>query len=254
MYASNPTSVFTNRKRFKANTSYTILIDHPTLGTVKATTFIPPLPTLKTVDTASDQFNGNNVMTATITWRDSVNKDEYYIIEVLKELLRIDHYFIYQGKRYNYDTPQGKEMYDKVKNTPGVRIQRDTVGLNKFTRINLYTQDNNSDNSHIDNLSNPFRRIFFTDDNFNGQLYTTKVYIDRQFFTDPNNKGRIRLQLKSASKELFTYLEQYEKYKTDFGSVPTNQLVSPTGNIKNGLGIFGGSAKREKIYYFDTLF
>src|SRR5581483_3024347 len=44
MYASNPTSVFTNRKRFKANTSYTILIDHPTLGTVKATTFIPPLP------------------------------------------------------------------------------------------------------------------------------------------------------------------------------------------------------------------
>jgi hypothetical protein len=56
-----------------------------------------------------------------------------------------------------------------------------------------------------------------------------------------------------VSKELYNYLKLYEKYKTDFGSVPTNQLVSPAGNIVNGLGIFGGSAKRERIYYFDVL-
>jgi hypothetical protein len=252
-YSSNPTSVFTNRKRFKANTAYAIEINHPTLGTVKATTHIPSLPRLLSVDTATIQFNGASVLSASITWQDAVDKEELYIIEVLKEMVRVDHYFIYQNKRYSYDTQQGKELYEKVKSNPGVKLLRDTLGINKYTRINLYTQDNNSDNAHIDNLSNPFRRVFFTDAAFNGQAYNTTVYIDKQFFTDASQKGRVRLQLKSVSKELYNYLELYEKYKTDFGSVPTNQLVSPTGNIQKGLGIFGGSAKRDKIYYFDEL-
>ena len=252
-YANNPTSVFTNKKRFKANTTYKIEINHPTLGTVTATTHIPTLPRLLSVDTASTLFNDKEVLAANITFKDSLDFEEFYIIEAVKELVKNNHFFIYQGKRYSYDTQSGKDFYAQVKNTPGLKILTDTVGINKYTRLNVYTEDDQSENARIDKLTNPFRRIFFLDPVFNGENYTTTVYIDKQFFVDPKQKGRVRLQLKSVSPELYNYLKLYEKYKTDFGSVPTNQLVSPTGNIKNGLGIFGGSAKRERLYYFDTL-
>lgn len=252
-YLNNPTSVFTNRKRFKANTTYKIEINHPTLGTVKAETHIPTLPRLIGVDTASTLFNDKEVLAANITFKDSLNHEEFYIIEAVKEQVKNNHYYIYQGKRYSYDTQWGKAFYESVKNTPGIKILTDTIGMNKYTRLNIYTEDDQSENVRIDKLTNPFRRIFFLDPVFNGEYYTTKIYIDKHFFNDPAQKGRVRLQLKSVSKELYNYLKLYEKYKTDFGSVPTNQLISPTGNIVNGLGIFGGSAKRERIYYFDTL-
>jgi hypothetical protein len=62
------------------------------------------------------------------------------------------------------------------------------------------------------------------------------------------------LQFKLVSKELYDYLLIYEKYKTDLGALPANQLPSPPGNIQHGLGIFGGSARREKVFYFDALY
>lgn len=252
-YANNPTSVFTGKKRFRANTTYKIEINHPTLGLVKASTHIPVLPRLLGIDTGSTQFNNREVLAANITWKDSLNHEEFYIIEAVMEQVKNNHFYFYQGRRYSYDTPQGKEFYETIKNTPGIKIFTDTVGLGRFTRLNLYTEDGNSENARIDKLTNPFRRIFFSDPVFNGGNYTTRVYIDKHFFTDAQKKGRIRLQLKSVSKELYNYLKLYEKYKTDFGSVPTSQLVSPSGNVVNGLGIFGGSAKRERVYYFDIL-
>jgi hypothetical protein len=252
-YLNNPTSVFTNRKRFKANTTYKIEINHPTLGTVKAETYIPTLPRLIGVDTSSTLFNDKDVFAANIIWKDSLDFEEFYIIEAVKELVKNNHFYFYQGKRYSYDTPSGKEFYEQVKNTPGIKILTDTIGMNKYIRLNIYTEDDQSENARIDKLTNPFRRIFFLDPIFNGEFYSTRIYIDKHFFIDPLQKGRVRLQVKSVSKELYNYLKLYEKYKTDFGSVPTNQLISPTGNIKNGLGIFGGSAKRERIYYFDAL-
>lgn len=252
-YANNPTSVFTNKNRFKSNTTYKIEIKHPTLGIVKASTHIPPFPRLISVDTASTTFNNADVFAANITWKDSADFEEFYIIEAVKELVKNNHWYWYQNKRYSYDTQQGKDFFEQIKNTPGVKLITDTVALNKFVRLNVYTEDEQSENAKIDKLSNPFRRIFFIDPAFNGQQYSTKVYIDKQFFVNPQQKGRVRLQLKSVSRELYNYLKLYEKYKTDFGSVPTNQLISPSGNIVNGLGIFGGSAKRERVYYFDVL-
>lgn len=252
-YANNPTSMFTNKKRFKANTSYMIEINHPTLGLVKASTHIPIIPKLLNVDTSSTLFNDKEVFATTINWKDSLDYEEYYIIEAVKELVKNNHFYFYQGKRYSYDTPEGKELYGQIKNTPGVKLLTDTIGLGKYVRLNLYTEDDLSENARIDKLTNPFRRIFFPDESFNGGIRTTRVYIDKLFFVDPKQKGRIRLELKSVNKELYDYLMLYEKYKTDFGSVPTSQLVSPSGNIQNGLGIFGGSAKRERVYYFDSL-
>lgn len=254
-FAANPTSVFSTRRRFKSNTTYTILINHPTLGVVSATTLIPTYPRLTAIDTSSQIYQGKNLLAADITWQDTQDKTEYYVIEALKELLRISHHFFHNGVRYEYETDKGKTLYEQVKNTPGFRLYTDTASINKFVRLGLYTQDQNTENSRIDNLANSFRRIFLHDNSFNGQSNTTRVFIDPQFFkaTDPTQKGRVRLQLKSVSKELFDYFMLYEKYKTDFGSVPATQLTSPDGNIANGIGIFGGSARREKWMYFDEL-
>ena len=254
-YAANPTTVFTNRRHFRSNTTYFIEISHPTLGNVTASTHIPALPKVTMMDTVSEVYMGKEMLAATITIHDDGLADNNYVIEALKEMVKISQHFLYNGTSYNYDTPSGKQLYEQVKNMPGVRLLRDTIPQNKFLRLNVYTDDVNTENSRIDNLSSPFRRIFIPGLPFAGQAYTTKVYIDRQFFmaTDPKNKGRVRLQVKSASKDLYDFLLSYEKYKTDFGSVPASQLVSPGGNVHNGLGIFGGSSRRERILYFDKL-
>lgn len=254
-YASNPTTVYTSRIRFKSNYSYVLTVKHPTLGVVNATTYIPSLPIITEMDTMPGAYQGKDVLTVNLSWRDGLDKDEYYIIEVLKQVVKVEHYYYFHGSKYNYDTQAGLAFYNQVKDNPGVHLLRDTIPQNDFLRVNVYTSDLNSDNAGIDVLSNPFHRIFYKDYSFNGLTYSTKFYIDRQMFvsSDPTQQGRIRIQFKSASKELYEYLLAYEKYKTDFGSVPTGQLVSPSGNILNGLGIFGGSARRERIYYFDNL-
>src|SRR2546425_12157903 len=126
-YINNPTSVFTNKKRFKANANYRIDVNHPTLGLVSATTYIPALPHLTGADTFSTQFNSKEVLGVSITWKDSLDYDEFYIIEAVKELVKNNHFFIYQGKRYNYDVQSGKEFYETVKSTPGLKILTDTV-------------------------------------------------------------------------------------------------------------------------------
>jgi hypothetical protein len=254
-YASNPTTLFTGKQRFKYNTSYSIEIKHPTLGTVKATARIPALPAAIVIDTMANDtlLQGKEVLAASISWQDAAGESNYYVIEAVKEIVTLRNYFFYRGVRYYNDNASGKALYDKVKNDPDVRLRTDTVPQNEFIRLNVYTQDVNTQNAGIDDLSNPFRRIFITDDSFNGQYYTTKVFVDREFFTttNPAQKGRVRLRFKSVNKDFYDYLLIYEKYKTDFGILPASQLISPSGNIQNGLGIFGASARRERIFYFD---
>jgi hypothetical protein len=255
-FTSNPTTMFTNRRRLKYNTNYSILIKHPTLGIVEATTYIPPPPKVTLIDTSFEMYQGQHMMAADITWQDDTNIQNFYIIEAVKELVTLKRYFLYKSKRYDYDSPQGSVLYSQVNtSTTPIHIFRDTVSQNKFLRLNIYTNDPNTDNSGISPLESPFRRIFLPYHAFSGREYKTRVYIDDQFFTatDPTQKGKVRLQVKCASKELYDYLLLYERYKTDFGFVPANQLPSPTGNVTNGLGIFGGSSRKERVFYFDQL-
>lgn len=145
-YASNPTTLFTSRQRFKYNTSYAIEVKHPTLGTVKATTYIPPLPAAITIDTvATDTLIQNKeVLGVTISWQDAADETNYYVIEAVKELVKLRKYFYYRGLRYYTDNATGKMLYDKVKSNPGVSLFTDTASLNEYIRLNLYTQDANS--------------------------------------------------------------------------------------------------------------
>lgn len=255
MYSSNPTTVFTNRRHFRYNTTYSLEVNHPALGTVKATTHIPPSPKVSWADTLSTTYNGKNVLEVSLSWQDAPDRGDYYILEAVKETVKLARSFVYRGVKYDYDSPQGKALYDQVSSQYYIKIRCDTIPTGQFTRLNIYTDDTHSANVNIDNLGNPFRRIFFTDDAYNGSQYSTKIYIDPAYFIapTPQQRGKVRIQFKTVSRELYEYLLTYEKYKTDFGTVPANQLASPVGNITNGLGIFGGSSRKERVFYFDQL-
>ncbi|MEO6915367.1 MAG: DUF4249 family protein [Chitinophagaceae bacterium] len=253
-YASNPSSIYSSRRRLRANTTYSIEVQHPILGTVTATTHIPPIPRLTMTDTVQVQYKGRRVLQVTINLEGPFDQNSLFVFEGLKELMELRRYFFHNNLRYSYETAQGKAFYSQISHNQYVPIYTDTVSQNKFIRLNLYTEDIHTENARIDNLDNPFRRIFLSEIPAGSASYQIRIFVDPQFFvsTDATQKGRVRIQAKLVSKELYDYFLVYEKYKTDFGIVPSGQLISPTGNILgNGLGVFGGSAKRERIFYFD---
>lgn len=254
-YASNPASVYTSGQRPRFSTVYHLKVQDPLSGTVTAKTLIPARVRVSAIDTAMTVRNGIPVMRCHFTLTDPPDTANQYVIEALKQMVRLPHMFTYKGKNYNYDTPDGRTLYEKVKNEPGVKLRTDTVSANKYLRLALFTDDNNVDNSQVGNLDSGFHRIFLSGQKFNGRPYGVTFYVDRQLFRteDRENVGRVLIQVKSVSPELYNYLFWYEKYKSDVSSLPPGQLYSPPGNIQNGLGIFGGSSRHEWVYYFDKL-
>lgn len=254
-FANNPASVFTIKHFYKPNTTYTLEISHPVLGNARAVTSIPSPVGIDKLDTISALRQGKPVLEVKLTLRDLPDQLENYVIEAVKQICKIRNTFNYNGRRYDCDTEEGKQLYERVKNDPNVKLQKDTLPQQNFLRLNLYSKDLHIENLRFDGQDNPFRRIFLSDLYFMNNKYELNFSIDKEIFkTDnPDQKGRVLLQVKSASKDLFKYLITYEKYKTDFGSIPANQLASPAGNVQFGLGVFGGSTQVEKIYYFDDL-
>lgn len=221
-YAANPASIYSAPQKPRFNTTYTLQVQDPLSGTVISRTTIPPPVHVKDVDTATVIRNGSPMLRLRFTLVDSPGANHHFVFEALKEGLRKKHH--------------------------------DTISSNSFQRLNVFTEDGNVDNAQVSSLDSPFRRIFLPGRIFNG-FYTTSVLVDRKYFKagDPHNPGRVLLQLKSVSAELYNYLFWYEKYRSDIGSVPPGQLYSPPGNIQHGLGIFGGSSRRQWVYYFDPL-
>jgi uncharacterized protein DUF4249 len=254
-YASNPASVYTSSQRPKNNTVYNLKVQDPLSGTATAKTTIPGRVHVSKFDTSGDFRSGIPVLKCRFTLTDPPDTSNLYVFEALKQLVRLQHMFSYKGKSYDYDTPAGKTLYEKVKNDPGVKLRLDTVPTNTYERLGIFTDDNNVDNAQVSSLDSSFRRIFLSGHVFNGRPYTETIYVDRKYFraTGSDDIGRVLIQIKSASVELYNYLFWYEKYKYDVGSLPPGQLYSPPGNIQNGLGIFGGSSKHERIFYFDRL-
>jgi hypothetical protein len=254
-YSTDPASIYTAPSRPHSNTVYNLQVQDPLSGTVTAQTTLPSPVRVTRMDTSSEGRYGTDILHCKITLVDTPDAQHYYVFEALKQLVTLDHYFLWKGKRYDYDQPAGKKSYATLKDSPGVLLLLDTIPRNVFQRLNIFTDDGNVDNAQVSVLDSPFRRIFLPGSYFAGSSYTTSVSIDRKYFraTQPASLGWVVIQVKSVSPELYHYLFWYEKYKTDVGSVPTSQLYSPPGNIQNGLGIFGGSSKRQWIFCFDDL-
>ncbi|HEV2482792.1 MAG TPA: DUF4249 family protein [Puia sp.] len=255
-YAGDPASVYTSRHAPAYNTRYRLQVQDPVSGTVTAETTIPSRVRIFGFDTSSTFRGGLPVLAVRVSFNDPPDSVNQYVFEALKQLMRVRHLFTYQGKTYNYDTPKGYTLYQMIQGQPGVSLRRDTVATDTLLRLMVYTGDKNTDNAKVSTLDSPFERIFLPDRVFNGRAYTETFYVDKTYFTAASNQGpgRVLLMVKSASPELYNYLFWYEQYKSSIESLPPDQLYSPPGNIKNGLGIFGGSSMRRWVYYFDPLY
>ena len=254
-FANNPASVFTVRHFYRPNTNYTLEVSHPELGEARAVTAVPNPVQVEKLDTASAIRQGKPVLEVKLTLKDLPDQLENYVIEAVKQVLKIRITFIYNGTKYDCDSEEGKKLYEQVKNDPSVQSDKDTIPQQQFLRLNLYSKDMHIENLRFDGADNPFRRIFLSDQYFTANQYELKFSIDKTFFVSDreDQKGRVLLQVKSASRDLYRYLITYEKYRTDFGTIPANQLSSPAGNVQYGLGVFGGATQVEKAYYFDEL-
>lgn len=254
-FANNPASVFVVKQFYRPNTTYTLEVSHPVLGEARAVATVPNPVQVEKLDTVSALRQGKPVLEVKLTLKDLPDQLENYVIEAVKQVLKIRTSFVYNGTKYDCDSEEGKRLYEQVKNDPSVKADKDTIPQQQFLRLNLYSKDIHIENLRFDGADNPFRRIFLSDQYFVDNKYVLKFSIDKTFFLSDreDQKGRVLLQVKSASRELYRYLITYEKYKTDFGSIPANQLSSPAGNVQSGLGVFGGATQFEKVYYFDEL-
>lgn len=255
IFSNNPFSIFTDSYQFLSDKTYQLSVKNSPFETVTATTHIPAPITFARIDTFYSLYEGKPALTADISFRDDPSVNNKYIIEVLKQRVHVEKYFYYQSIKHTLSTSADSLLYEQIKNDPGFILLRDSVLQIFYTLQTIYTADYNTDNARLTSLDNSFQRLFLSDSAFNGQIYSTRVQIARDQFTDSSieKRGRIIIRLKSVSNELYNYLLDHERYFIQFGSIPNNQLTSPKGNIINGLGVFGGSYKKEWIFYFDEL-
>lgn len=78
----------------------------------------------------------------------------------------------------------------------------------------------------------------FTDGIFNGKDFSIDVGIDISNMSETSSTPKIKVVLLSLSKELYTYIDSFNKSNSVSGN-PFAQPVQIYTNIKNGLGIFG---------------
>lgn len=251
-----PGAIYSNPKIFLSNTDYTIDATHPLYGTVNATTHIPSPFMVSNITSEESSIQNRDVLKFNFSINDVAGKNDYYLFEAVKQIVRISHYFYWQGVKYDYDTQAGKDLFESLEDEDeDVTLLTDTIPTGKYLRIQSFTTDNNTDNKIIGPIDSSFNRIFLKDSTFNGQVYSTSISVLMDNFTaiNPAEKGIVLIQVKSVDKPLYDYLLQNEKYKSDFGRMPVGQLTSPSGNIHNGFGIFGGSFKREWKFFYDDL-
>jgi len=241
----------------QANADYTIEVTHPVLGTAIASTHIPSSFSVTNVRTEEGSWRGKEVLDFSFRITDNANEDNYYIFEAIKQGARLSRFFYWQGIRYDYDSQSGKDLYEMIEDEQDIELPiiRDTLYSDGFTRLTVYTQDHHTDNNKIGSLDSSFNRIFITDSTFNGGFYTGifSINTDQFLATTPEKEGIVLVRIKSVDRIFYHYMLQYEKYKTDFGKMPAGLLPSPSGNIQNGLGVFGGSFKHEWRFFYDDL-
>jgi hypothetical protein len=254
-FTTAPVAVYSGTSIFDYNNTYTLTATDPQLGTIEAITNIPDSFSAKKTETESDDLNGKKVLRFAFTINDAADQKNYYLFDAVKQLVNVSRYFFWQGTKYDYDTQQGYDLFQQIQNNPGVLLLRDTLLTHQYLQLNVFTRDTNTANAGIGSLDSAYKRIFITDSLFNGHQYETEFYISRDYFkaTDPQQNGIVQVRVKSVSKELYDYLYQYERYNLNFGNFPVGNLSTPQGNVKNGFGVFGGSAKKQWSFYYDSL-
>lgn len=257
IHLTNPAAVYSGSTVIESRRRYFLRVEDTLRNDVASASVSIPSPiTIKKVDTSSTLLFGTlRVFSFRFTLQDDARENNFYIIEALKQMAKRIRYFIWQQRRYDYDTDENKALYERVKNEPGVRLLSDTTLSPQYDRMEMYSKSRIFDNRHSPLFEGPYNRLFYTDKSFNGATITDTAFIDKAYFStsDPNKKGRIIIQVKSVTEDLYRYLKWYEEQKESGGNIYSWLLKPGINNIQNGIGIFGGCSKSSFIFYYDRL-
>ena len=227
---------------------YTLTALHPALGAASAVVNIPQQFAAMLTDTAHVQHAGAPVLRATIRIDDAPG-DHYYVIEAVKQPMSVTHEFFFGGRWR--DVTLDPFVYDSLRTAGASFPERgDTTFSARSSRIFLYTDDAATENL-LNGSTAPvaYRRVLLSDRTFAGRAYTTTVAVRRDAFVAfyPEDRGRVRLQVKSVPKEYFDFLARYERYVPEAAAEPD----ALQGGVAGGYGAVGGAARVEWVWVFD---
>ncbi len=245
------TNPYSSPERVKPGNAYKLVATHPQLGTVEANVEVPAPFAAQVVSLAHTKYLSDSVVEVSLDISDPGDVPNYYSIEAVKQAMKVDGYFKYNGAWLNII--ENYSLYNNLKATGTVEERFDTSYYKLYTRQLLYSTDENSEYAGISSPTEPVRRVLLRDSRFNGTTYTTRFIIRRERLPEfgTYDKGRILLQVKSIPEVYFKYLRDYDE-QTDNFSENLTRPVKATGNVVNGVGMVGGVYRNEFVVHHDT--
>jgi hypothetical protein len=246
------TLVFSSLDMVQPGGKYALTAYNDQLGTATCAVTIPKAFDVDIIDTATILYSGSDLFKVQVTIDDDGSKDNFYVLEALRQKINIDGSFVYNGQTFTVSG--SRNLYDSLKQANVLpSVQWDSTFSKTYDRIDIYTNDANTENIKLSNVLSTNRRILLSDKTFNGNSYTTSVYLDKTLFTSASDssKGQIVVLIKSVCEPYFDFLKGYEMYEPTTGFTSLAQPVKIDGNIQNGMGIIGGVYQHKFVYLFD---
>ncbi|QJB31187.1 DUF4249 family protein [Chitinophaga oryzae] len=252
---SSNMAFYRGNTRIESNKSYIIQVKVPDTKDVTAKTTIPLPIKVDLLDTVRTTLNGRPVLRFHFNVQPPpANARQFVVMEALKQLIQLDTIFIYRNVRYR--VRNNRELYEQVKNNPDIKTYKDTVYLNSYLRIPVYTQDEDADNNQVGGLNENYNSILFTQ-RANKPL-NTRLYINATALTAGSIEvevpiGRVLVFVKSVTPEYYAFLLTYEKVRRNPGLNSLIQAIQIRSNAFGGLGVVGGCSQVAYYLYYDEL-
>lgn len=241
-------------QKIQHSTSYTVNVNNTEVGNANAIINIPAPFVATVVDTAIVQHLSVDALQVDISITDAMTEENFYIVEVLKQLVTVKRLFLFNNNWLDIDVFANKITYDSLI-TSGITVQKrsDTTYSRVFTRQGVYTNDLQTENVKDGDLYAKNKRVLLRDVSFNGQTYTTRIIVSNEAspFAEEAQKGVTHVIVKSVPKEYFEFLKAYEQYDPSIGFNSMTPPIKLTGNINNGLGMVGAAYQHKFSYWFD---
>lgn len=246
-------ALYKGNTRIEANKTYKVQVTVPEMKVVTASAWIPAPIKVELLDTASTQLNGRPVLRFHLNIPPPQKGPQFIVMEALKQMVVLDTIFWY--KRVRYRKKDHLDLYNRVKNDPDCTVAKDSIFLNSYLRIPVYTQDENADNNQVGGLNENYNSILFTQ---GGKPLNTNFYINATALTasiedDDPPIGRVLVNIKSVSKEYYDFLLTYEKIRRNPGLNSLIQAIQLRSNTAGGLGVVGGCSQVVYYLYYDPL-
>ncbi|MBL7690620.1 MAG: DUF4249 family protein [Flavipsychrobacter sp.] len=248
--SSAHTYVYTDPRILAVGDSFAVSATYPGMETATATVVIPKPVSVSLVDTVTVQYNSDSTIKFRLKIDDDPSADNYYVVECLKQHMDVVHSFFYNDKWLPVSL--NRALYARLKAEGPLSERMDTAYYRRYSRIQLYTNDNNTENAYDEGLTMLQDRVLLKDRLFNGSTYYTDVYV-RKAPTVDSVKGVTIFYVKNVTREYFEFLKSYEQYSGSSSSF--NSLDQPRNlksNVKNGGGVVGGVSQTTFRFLMDN--